>query len=146
MSILRNGWLGLALRLVVGGVFVYASIDKILHPDQFARIIFNYHLVPASLINISALVLPWVEMLAGVFLILGIWPRAAGLVLTALVVVFLVALSINWVRGVNLECGCFTVSSKAKGAIGELIVRDVLLLIAAIQTTFLASRRFWLRA
>jgi uncharacterized membrane protein YphA (DoxX/SURF4 family) len=134
------------LRLVVGGIFVYASIDKILHPDQFARIIFNYHLVPAPLINFSALVLPWVEMLAGAFLILGIWPRAAGLVLTVLVVVFLVALSVNWIRGVNLECGCFSVSSKAKGAIGELILRDVLLLIAAIQTTFLARPRLWLRA
>ena len=123
MKILQHPWLGLLSRLFVGGVFIYASLDKILQPDQFARIIFNYHLVPAPLINITALVLPWVEFGAGLLLVFGIWPRAAGQVLTGLIVVFLVALSINWLRGVDLECGCFTVSSRAKGAISSLIWR-----------------------
>lgn len=143
MSILKNSWLGLFFRLVLGGIFIYASIDKILHPDQFARIIFNYHLVPSNLINLSAVILPWVEFGAGVLLIAGIWPRASGTVLTGLVVVFIVALSINWFRGVNLECGCFTVSSDAKSAIGELILRDVLLALAGIQS-ILADPRAWL--
>lgn len=143
MSILKNSWLGLFFRLVLGGIFIYASIDKILHPDQFARIIFNYHLVPSNLINLSAVILPWVEFGAGVLLIAGIWPRASGTVLTGLVVVFIVALSINWFRGVNLECGCFTVSSDAKSAIGELILRDVLLALAGIQF-ILADPRAWL--
>jgi len=140
----QHPWLGVLTRLVVGGIFIYASLDKILHPDQFARIVFNYHLVPASLINLFAIALPWVEFGAGVFLVLGIWPRASGFILTALVVVFLVALSINWLRGVNLECGCFTVSSKAKGAIGELVVRDLVLLLLALQTTFWARPKAWL--
>lgn len=146
MNLLRNPWLGVFTRLMVGGIFVYASIDKILHPEAFARIIFNYHLVPAPFINLGALLLPFVELLGGVFLILGIWPRSAGLVLVCLTLVFIAALSVNWVRGVNLECGCFTVSAKAKGAIGELVVRDVLLLLAAVQTTFLARRKGWLSA
>jgi uncharacterized membrane protein YphA (DoxX/SURF4 family) len=144
MSFLRNPWLGLFTRLLVGGVFVYASVDKILHPEQFARIIFNYHLVPAPWINLAALVLPCVECLAGLFLIFGIWPKSAGLILTSLTLVFIVALAVNWVRGVSLECGCFTVSSKAKGAIGSLIVRDVLLLLAGLQTTLLAPPKAWL--
>ena len=41
MSLLKNSWLGLFFRIVLGGVFIYASLDKILHPEQFARIIFN---------------------------------------------------------------------------------------------------------
>ena len=143
MSILKNSWLGLFLRLILGGIFVYASLDKILHPDQFARIIFNYHLVPSSLINVSAVILPWVELGAGVMLIAGIWPRASGLVLTGLVVIFIVALSINWFRGVNLECGCFTVSADAKSAIGELILRDVALLLVGLQT-LVAAPKAWL--
>lgn len=138
MNALRHPALGLLTRLVVGGIFVYASLDKIMHPDLFARIVFNYHLVPAPLINLVALLLPAVELVAGVLLILGVWPRAAGLVLTALTLVFIVALTINWFRGVSLECGCFTASSKAKGAIGGLILRDILLLAAALHTTFLA--------
>jgi len=141
---LRHPWLGLLTRLVLGGIFIYASLDKIMHPDGFARIIFNYHLVPAPLINLAAIMLPWVELGAGLFLILGIWTRASGLILTSLVLIFLVALSVNWFRGVSLECGCFTVSGAAKGAIGSLIVRDLLLLLLAIQATFLARPVLWL--
>lgn len=132
MNFLRHPWLGLAVRLIVGGVFVYASLDKIAHPDLFAKIVFNYHLVPAPLINVVALLLPMTELLAGLFLILGIWPRSAAWVLSALTTIFIIALSINWFRGVNLECGCFSASSKVKGAIGSLIVRDVVLLAAAL--------------
>jgi uncharacterized membrane protein YphA (DoxX/SURF4 family) len=143
-TILRNPWLGLVSRLVVGGVFIYASLDKVLHPEAFARIVFNYHLVPAPLINLAAITLPWVELGVGLFLVLGIWTRASGLILTTLVVVFLIALSINWFRGVSLECGCFTVSSGAKGAIGDLIVRDLLLLLAAVHATFASRPLFWL--
>jgi uncharacterized membrane protein YphA (DoxX/SURF4 family) len=145
VNLLRHPWLGVLTRLVVGGIFVYASLDKIAHPDAFARIVFNYHMVPASLINLVALILPMVELLAGALLILGVWPRSAGLVLLTLTAVFIVALSVNWMRGVNLECGCFTVSSKAKGAIGSLILRDVLLLAAAVQTTCLARPKAALR-
>jgi uncharacterized membrane protein YphA (DoxX/SURF4 family) len=143
-SLAQHPWLGVLTRLIVGGIFIYASLDKMLHPDQFARIVFNYHLVPASLINLAAMALPWIEFGAGLFLVLGIWPRASGFILTALVVVFLVALSVNWLRGVNLECGCFTVSSKAKGAIGSLIGRDLVLLLLALQTTFWARPKAWL--
>jgi len=142
--VLGHPWLGVISRLVVGGVFIYASLDKILHPDQFARIIFNYHLVPASLINLAAIMLPWVEFGAGLFLIMGVWTRASGLILTALVVVFIAALAINWFRGVSLECGCFTVSGAAKGAIGSLILRDVVLLALALQATFWARPQAWL--
>jgi uncharacterized membrane protein YphA (DoxX/SURF4 family) len=143
MKHFTNSWLGVVSRIVLGGVFIYASLDKIMHPEQFARIIFNYHLVPADFINLAAIALPWVELGAGVLLIAGIWPRASATVLTALVVLFIVALSINWFRGVNLECGCFTVSTDAKSAIGELILRDILLLVVGIQA-MMALPRAWL--
>jgi uncharacterized membrane protein YphA (DoxX/SURF4 family) len=146
MSLLRNPWLGLVGRIIVGGIFVYASWDKLLHPESFARIVFNYHLVPASLINLAAIALPWIEFVAGVCLIFGVWPRSAGLILTALTVVFIVALSINWFRGVSIECGCFTVSSDAKSVISTLIFRDILLVLLAIQVTFLARPLAWITA
>lgn len=146
MNLLKNPWLGLIGRIIVGGIFIYASWDKILHPESFARIVFNYHLVPAPLINLAAIALPWIEFVAGVCLIFGIWPRSAGLILTALTVVFIVALSVNWFRGVSIECGCFTVSSDAKSVISTLIFRDILLLLVAIQTTFLARPLAWITA
>ena len=61
----------MVLRLALGGIFLYASIDKIIHPRAFAEIIFNYHLLPDQLINVMALILPWLEGLLAVFLLLG---------------------------------------------------------------------------
>ena len=56
-------------RLILGGIFIYAAMDKIAHPDQFAEIVYNYKLLPGALVNLMAIVLPWVEILAGVFLV-----------------------------------------------------------------------------
>ncbi len=53
-------------RLFLGGVFVYASIDKVLHPAAFAEVIYNYQIVPEIFINLVALILPWLEALIGI--------------------------------------------------------------------------------
>ena len=58
-------------RLILGAVFIYASIDKIQNPADFAKAIANYHVVPFGLENTMALVLPWLELFAGVFIIVG---------------------------------------------------------------------------
>jgi len=149
-KILSNDWLTLACRLVFGGVFIYASLDKIAHPDQFARIVFNYHLVPGSLINLMALILPMSEFIAGTFLILGIFHRGARAYLMILMGIFTIAIAINVFRGVNLECGCFTVSSRAKSAGLWLIFRDSLYAIPGLIVLLSRSRRWmldnlWLR-
>lgn len=95
-----------ALRLV-GLVFVLASLHKISAPDQFARIVDNYRILPAVLVNITAVVMPWVEMICGIFLLRGAFRGAASLVLAALTVLFIAAISFNVVRGVEFDCGCF---------------------------------------
>ena len=147
---LSNDWLTLAFRLILGGTFIYASLDKIAHPDQFARIVFNYHLVPGSLINLMALILPMSEFIAGVFVILGVFYRGARAYLLILLGVFMMAIAINVFRGVNLECGCFTVSSHAKSAGLMLLLRDIIYAIPALVVVLSRSRRWmvdrlWLR-
>ena len=67
------GWLTLIARLFLGGVFIYASVDKILHPDDFAHAVYNYQILPNGLINLTALVLPWLELLLGICLLTGVW-------------------------------------------------------------------------
>lgn len=129
---LSNDYLTLLCRIIFGSIFIYASLDKIAHPDQFARIIYNYHLVPGSLVNLCALILPVTEFLAGAFLILGILYRGSLNYLVIMMVIFMIAIGINVIRGVNLECGCFTVSSKAKNAGIELIIRDIIMLIPGL--------------
>lgn len=139
---LDNDYLTLIIRLIVGGIFIYASLDKITNPAQFARIVYNYHLLPAALINIFALTLPWVELLCGIFLVVGYKQEGSVLILNLLILAFIMALTVNLFRGVNIECGCFTVSSKAKGNIIDLLLRDIGLLVLTLYLFFSRSRRF----
>lgn len=137
-----NEYLYLMVRLAVGLVFIYASLDKIAHPAEFARIVNNYHLMPGILINLLAMVLPWLEAVCGVALILGIHKRGSIYIMNLMVLMFIVAIGINVIRGVNLECGCFTVSSKAKGSALNLLFRDLGLLALTIYLIFNRATRF----
>jgi uncharacterized membrane protein YphA (DoxX/SURF4 family) len=139
---LSNDYLTLLCRLILGSIFIYASLDKIAHPDQFARIIFNYHLLPGYLVNLTALILPVAEFVAGVCIITGTLYLGARNFLVILLLVFMVAIGINVVRGVDLECGCFTVSSKAKSASLQLLLRDLVYLIIGLIMMVSQSRRW----
>lgn len=139
---LSNDYLTLLCRLVFGGIFMYAALDKITHPEQFARIVFNYHLLPGPIINIVALVLPVSEFLAGIMLISGTLYPGARNYLIILLLAFMIAIGVNVIRGVDLECGCFTVSSKAKSAALQILVRDVFYLIPGLILLVSGSRRW----
>ena len=102
------------VQLALGAIFVIAAIPKIADPPSFAHMIYNYRLLPASLINLSALVMPWVELLAGLALILGLWKAAARNVIGILLAIFIVAISINLARDNAIDCGCFNVADRGK--------------------------------
>lgn len=124
-------------RIILGGVFIYASIDKIAHPHAFAKIIHNYQLVPDILVTFPAIVLPWLEMISGLFLVAGIFRRASAVVLSAMLLMFAVAITINLIRGITFDCGCFSTVTTASGSdpVG-LLVRDILLLIPGLIIIF----------
>ncbi|MCP5108462.1 MAG: DoxX family membrane protein [bacterium] len=129
-------------RFILGGVFIYASIDKIANPYAFARIIHNYQQMPDMFIYPMAIILPWVEMFAGVFLVLGIYKRTAAIVLGSLLLVFSVAISINLARGLNFDCGCFsTVTTEAGSDPVGLLIRDMLLLIPGFIIIFFSRKK-----
>lgn len=132
MSFLSNPWLSLIARLIVGGVYTYASLDKIIHPDVFAKIVNNYHLLPGALVNVFALILPWVELVCGLALIMGTRVLGASVILTALTTVFIVAVGINVARGVNIDCGCFSTSSHSRKLGYTLLLQDAGLLLLAL--------------
>jgi uncharacterized membrane protein YphA (DoxX/SURF4 family) len=130
-------------RLILGGIFIYAAIDKIAHPDQFAEIVYNYKLLPGAAVNIMAIMMPWVEMMAGVFLVLGIWVKDSAAILGALLLVFIAAISINLARGLDFDCGCFSTAGHAgrKNASILLIVRDLVLLLPVIHVMWFAPEK-----
>ncbi|MBI3008488.1 MAG: DoxX family membrane protein [Candidatus Omnitrophica bacterium] len=124
----KNSYLLLFLRLFVGGVFIYASIDKIAHPAQFAHAIENYRILPHFLVNIFAIILPWVELVAGLLLISGVWSGASALIISGLLTMFIIAITAGLLRGLDISCGCFTTSGGENLGL-SLILRDVILLL-----------------
>ncbi|MFO7749757.1 MAG: MauE/DoxX family redox-associated membrane protein [Desulfobacteraceae bacterium] len=120
------------MRLLLGGVFIYASYDKILHPEAFAEAVYNYQILPDGLVNLTALMLPWLELLLGLFLIAGIWLPGVTLISTVLLGVFISALVFNQVRGLDIHCGCFSTDT-SEGPAGTLtIMRDLFFLCVSI--------------
>ena len=117
-------------RWLLGGVFVYASFHKIADPAQFARIISGYDLFPLLTIHPIAVFVPFFELLCGLALIVGIYPRGAALIINVMLLLFIVAISVNLVRGHEFDCGCFSFSHQAgRAAIVHLLIRDILYLL-----------------
>ena len=131
----------------LGAVFIYASLDKIAHPLDFARIVYRYQLagpsaalgvVPA---NVLAVVLPWVEIATGVLLVTGLWRREAAVVAGAMLVMFLVAVGYVLWQGIDVgHCGCFTVGGEGRSAGWTLIAGDLGLLALAVYVWLVPPR------
>ncbi len=131
-KLLDNRWFVLTCRLVLGAVFIYASIDKIQHPAAFAKQVYNYQMLPVMASNLFAMSLPWMELFAGLALIIGVFKGESSLLLSVLLVVFIAAISVNLYRGVNLDCGCFSTSGEGRGIGAVTVAQDVVLLLAGL--------------
>lgn len=131
LRVTPGGLLVLLCRLAVGGVFIYASLDKFQHPGAFAQAIHNYRLVPYGLLHPMAYLLPALEMAAGAFLVLGIWRRGAALLAGLMAVVFIVAIGSALLRGLDISCGCFNTDG-GHGVGMSLLLRDLVLLALCI--------------
>jgi uncharacterized membrane protein YphA (DoxX/SURF4 family) len=107
-SLLENRYVVLSARLLLGFVFVVASIDKLADPNAFAVSISYYRLVGEPVTLILATILPWVELLAGLFLLFGIMMRGSSLLLLLMLVLFTGGVISGIVRGLDISCGCFT--------------------------------------
>ncbi len=142
-KLIENKYIILSFRMILGSVFIFASIDKILHPDAFAEILHNYKILPDILIYAPALLLPWIELIAGSFLIAGIFMRGSVLILNSLLLIFILAITINLVRGITFDCGCFSTIPGESGSVYFLLIRDILLLIpgALLYRNYMKKRR-----
>ncbi len=126
-----TGSIVLLCRLIVGGIFIYASLDKLQHPQAFAQAISHYRLVPFNLLHPFAMLLPVLEFLAGLALILGIKQRGAVLITAVLNLVFILAIASALSRGLDISCGCFNTDGGHEVGM-SLIFRDFLLLLACL--------------
>jgi len=136
---LAHPWLTIRVQLALGIFFVAASLPKLVDPPSFAHMIYNYRIVPGALVNLMALTMPWIELLSGLALILGIWKDAARTIIAALLLVFIVAISINLARNNAIDCGCFDVTAAGKSheeRIADMhfvVIRDLGMLLMCAQ-------------
>ncbi|APG25082.1 MULTISPECIES: MauE/DoxX family redox-associated membrane protein [Syntrophotalea] len=121
-------------RLLLGGLFLYAGVVKALDPAGFAGEIANYKILPYRLNFLVASTLPYVEMLAGLLLVVQHKLRPATLVIGGLNLVFMVALTSLLVRGLDIDCGCFRPG--AQTSVQAALWRDAGLMVLAAVTFF----------
>jgi uncharacterized membrane protein YphA (DoxX/SURF4 family) len=143
---LTHPWLTIRVQLALGIFFVVAALPKIVDPPSFAHMVYNYRILPGTLINLIGLTMPWVELLSGLALILGIWRGTARTIIAAMLITFIVAISINLARGNAIDCGCFDPNPRPKSRTERLedmqvvVLRDLGMLLMVGQLWW-ASRR-----
>ena len=118
-----------AAQVLLGGIFLWASVTKVPDMAGFAESVANYRIVPPALVPAVAAAVVGVEIAAGVALVLNVWARAAALVLSTLLAVFTVGLASALARGIDLSCGCFGGNAPATW---WTVLRDVVLLLLAL--------------
>jgi len=130
MKILENDYLHLVIRLIMGVLFLYAGIGKILDPLGFAASIYNYKLLPEPIIGLVAVILPWFETLAGAALVLGVKVKGGAIAISGLLVLFISLIAISAIRGLDVECGCFSGVERTVGWLA--ITEDTFMLAGAM--------------
>jgi uncharacterized membrane protein YphA (DoxX/SURF4 family) len=119
-------------RLVMAGVFIYASIDKIIHPDLFAEAVYNYQVLPEYLVNLTALILPWLELILGACLLANRWMAGASALAAILMALFVGMTIFNLARGLDISCGCFSTDPDDDPITVLTLARDICFLIFSL--------------
>ncbi len=134
--LLENQYLVLAVRVVFGGLLIYASYDKILEPEAFGKAVWNYKIFSRDVSLGIATVLPWMELLSGAGIILGVFFRGASLLSLVMMVGFTGGVISGLARGLDISCGCFSLDPNVGKIGGQKIAENVALILAAAYLLF----------
>ncbi len=122
-ALLRHRLVVLLVRVFLGGLFVIAGLDKITDPAGFAQSILNYRLLSPTLALAAATVIPWMELLCGLGLLLGLYPRGSSLLAAGMLLIFTILVGVAMARGLDIACGCFSQDPEV-GRIGWMKILD----------------------
>ncbi len=106
-ELVGNRWLVFASRLVLGDIFIAASISKLQYQAKFIDTVISYGILPDSLAQFYGFIIPWVELFIGCALVLGIFSRFASAISIPLVISFVVANVYGSIFSIADTCGCF---------------------------------------
>ncbi len=131
-------------RWAVAIIFLAAAPQKILAPADFAQNIAGFAILPDVLINFTALTLPWLEMIVVILLVCRVWTGPALFLANLMFAVFLAAVVSAYLRGMDIDCGCFGASTAASSSMTWYIVRDTLFLLLGLAAAWFnrTSNRF----
>lgn len=123
--------IGLLARLAVAGIFIYAGLTKALAPaEEFGYAIESYKVLNAQLSLLSAYIMPWVELYAGLLLAAGIFTRLNALFTGAMLLFFEAMLGQAWLRHLPItSCGCF--GSSGSNSISHEFLQNLVFLALA---------------
>lgn len=124
-------------RWMVAAIFVAAAPQKILAPADFALSVAGYAILPDVLVNVTALALPWLEMIVAILLLCRVWTGPAFFLANAMFVVFLGALASAYLRGLDIDCGCFSSSPSTAANMIWYMTRDVIFLLIGLAAAWL---------
>lgn len=133
-KVLMHPYLALAFRLYLGGLFIYASMYKINYTAEFAETIASYQIIPYWGVNLVAVGLPWIELICGALLLLGIRSRSAAALVCFFLLIFTAGIAVNVIRDAPISCGCFHTLGEKIG--WQTLVRDVVWVIMILHVLF----------
>jgi uncharacterized membrane protein YphA (DoxX/SURF4 family) len=124
----------LLLRIVLGGLFIVSGTLKLLAPRaEFIAIVHQYEILPESLGILYGTLLPWVEVLVGLFLVVGLYLRWSLAVTGLLLASFIIAIIVNLIRGRTIaDCGCFGNAQFLGSSLEEILWRDIVLVAMGV--------------
>jgi uncharacterized membrane protein YphA (DoxX/SURF4 family) len=118
-------------RVLIGSLLIAAGLAKIGAPKEFAIQVENYNLIPIGYENLVAVTLPWIQVVCGLGLAIGVHARSAAWLALAMLLVFDIALITALARGLDITCGCFGTATGARVGMAKLAENLVLTGIAA---------------
>ncbi|MFH1050402.1 MAG: MauE/DoxX family redox-associated membrane protein [bacterium] len=139
--LLNNSYISLLFRIILGAIFLIAATSKIADLGGFAKEISNYKIVPDIAVNLMAMSIPWIELVCAIFIIVGIRTKSSVAIIGSLLIVFIFAISIAMLKGLNINCGCHTQVLAEK--IGwQKILENAGLLILALYLFYSKAPKF----
>lgn len=143
MKRLESPYISLIARIIVGGMFIVVGMGKLAQPQTFVEEIANYRMLPEILVNLMAVALPWIEVIAGILFIAGVRIRANATILGGLLIMFIAGVAVAMMRGLDINCGCYSQIASQKVGWPKILENTGLLLLVIYSYIF-PSKRFTL--
>ncbi len=113
----------LIIRTILGGIFIFSGSLKLMDTYRFARILYQYGILPDYLINTAAICIPVIEIAAGSGLLFNL--KYSLELITGMLLLFICVLWFGILHNLNIDCGCFSSEQLSEhGNLNEALYRD----------------------